>query len=480
MVENPRYQYLTNHFGDGSGNILNDLDPASSVLLARFRSMTAEDVARKIELATDAFNEWSSVPSPKRGEILLKAGEIMEYERDAIAGLMTDEEGKTLRDSIIEVTRSAQTLKFYGALAFKYGGATFPSADKDTRIMTIRKPLGTVALITPWNFPLSIPVWKAAPALAAGNTVIIKPASKTPLMVAKLKDILVRAGMPDGAFNIVVGSGSSVGSTIVSSRLISAVSFTGSVPVGREIYKAAGEKPSMMRVQLELGGKNAMYVDESSDIARATEFTIRSAFGLTGQSCTATSRLLVHKDIYEKLKAAILSKLSTWKVGSGINPETNMGPVVDKVQMSTDLKYIKYGQEDGARLIFGGKILDHELFLQPALFENVTEDMRIFREEIFGPVLGMTEVKDTDEAIELCNSVPYGHTAGIISNNNISINRFVEGVEAGVVKVNKPTVGLELQAPFGAFKESGANTWKEMGEGALDFYTKEKTVYWGW
>ncbi len=480
MIEKPRYQDLTNYMGYGSGDILNDLDPASSDLLARIRSMTPEEVKIKIEVASNAFDFWSSVPSPKRGEILLKAGEIMESEKDSIGRLMTDEEGKTLRDSIIEVTRSALTLKFYGALAFKFGGSTFPSADTDTRIMTIRKPLGTVALITPWNFPLSIPVWKTAPALAAGNTVIIKPASKTPLMVAKLKDILMRAGLPDGVFNIVVGSGSSIGNTIFSSKLVSAVSFTGSVPVGKGIYKAVGEKPNMSRVQLELGGKNAMYVDESSDIARATEFSIRSAFGLTGQSCTATSRLLVHHNIYDNLKAAILNKLSAWKVGSGVNPETNMGPVVDKAQVSTDLEYIGFGQEDGAKLIFGGKTLGHELFLQPTLFENVTEDMRIFREEIFGPILGMTIVKNIDEAIELCNSVPYGHTAGIISNNNISINRFVEGVEVGVVKVNKPTVGLELQAPFGAFKESGANTWKEMGEEALDFYTKEKTVYWGW
>lgn len=477
------YTKLAEKYIVGSGETIVDINPATGKPLAKIRTMTVDDAKAAIEKAAEAFKTWSKLSPIERGRILYKAGEIAEQEKYALARLMTEEEGKTLKDSLAEVTRSYELLKFYGMLAFKLGGITLPSADKNTRIFTVREPLGVVGLITPWNFPLSIPVWKSAPALAAGNTVVLKPASKTPLMVAAYADILKRAGLPDGVLNLVVGSGSKVGDVIVKSDNISAISFTGSLAVGKGIYKAVQSKERFTRIQLELGGKNAFYIDESADLQLAVNLVIRSAFGLTGQACTATSRLIVHKNVYEKVKNGLLEALKKWRVGNGLEDGVDMGPVVDEGQLKTDLYYIELGKEEGAKLLTGGQTMPHlgsNLFLAPTVFEFVTPDMRIFKEEIFGPVLGITVAENLDHAIELVNAVQYGHTAGIAARDISVINKFVTEVEAGVIKVNKPTIGLELQAPFGTFKSSGANTWKEMGEEALEFYTKEKTIYEGW
>ncbi|SAI86762.1 aldehyde dehydrogenase family protein [Saccharolobus solfataricus] len=475
------YQELADKWIKGSGEEYIDINPADrDHILAKIRTHTKDDVKEAINKAVAKFDEWSKTPAPKRGAILLKAGELMEQEAQEFALLMTLEEGKTLKDSMFEVVRSYNLLKFYGALAFKISGKTLPSADPNTRIFTVKEPLGVVALITPWNFPLSIPVWKLAPALAAGNTAIIKPASKTPLMVAKLVDVLSKAGLPDGVVNLIVGKGSEVGDTIVTDENIAAVSFTGSTEVGKRIYKLVGNKNRMTRIQLELGGKNALYVDKSADLTLAAELAVRGGFGLTGQSCTATSRLIVHKDVYSQFRQRLLERVKKWKVGPGTE-DVDMGPVVDEGQFKKDLEYIEYGKSAGAKLVYGGNTLSGKgYFLEPTIFEGVTPDMRLFKEEIFGPVLSVTEAKDLDEAIRLVNAVDYGHTAGIVASDIKAINEFVSKVEAGVIKVNKPTVGLELQAPFGGFKNSGATTWKEMGEEALEFYLKEKTVYEGW
>lgn len=480
MIPESEIESIMKNIDKGHGEEIVDYDPSTKRVIAKLRSFNTEDVRSSIEKANEASKQWARYPAPKRGQILLKSGELMESEKEKIAELMTLEEGKTFKDSILEVERSAYTLKFYGAIAYKYGGKTIPSADADTRIMTFREPLGTVSLITPWNFPLSIPVWKIGPALASGNSVVIKPASKTPLVVAKMIEVLKKAGLPDEVVQPVVGSGKEIGNELVVNGHIEAVSFTGSVPVGHEIYEKAGQKQVMTRVQLELGGKNALYIDRDSNLSKAMDFAIRGAFGLTGQSCTATSRLLVHEAVYEMLKSKILGRLKTWTTGSGMNETVDMGPVVDEEQLKTNLEYINSGVTEGAKLIYGGSEEPRGLFLEPTLFEGVTPEMKIFREEIFGPVLSITLVGNVEEAIDACNSVVYGHTAGIVSDNNTTINRFIAGVNAGVIKVNKPTVGLELQAPFGAFKGSGASTWKEMGEDALEFYTKEKTTYLGW
>ncbi|MDE1853997.1 MAG: aldehyde dehydrogenase family protein [Thaumarchaeota archaeon] len=472
------FQDLADRWIRGSGEQLEDLDPSDpSHVLAKFTLLTRQDAEAAVEAALSKFDEWSSTPAPKRGAILLKGGEIMESTAGELSELMTLEEGKTLPESRAEVSRSCALFKFYGAMAYKYGGVTLPSSDPSTRIMTIREPIGVVAAITPWNFPSSIPAWKLAPALAAGNTVVLKPATKTPLVAAKMLEALERGGLPHGAVNLVVGRGSEVGDTIVSHKDVTALSLTGSTSVGVHVYGLMGSKESMTRTQLELGGKNAMYVDSEADLPLAADLAVRGAFGLTGQSCTATSRLIVHSKVEGALKERLLERLKTWRVGPGNQPGVNMGPVVDAEQYQKDLEYVEAGREEGAKLLHGGSGPSTGLYLEPTVFDATSPGMKIFDEEIFGPILSITSADSLDRAIELVNSVEYGHTAGIVSRDFHNINQFIDGVQAGVIKVNKPTVGLELQAPFGGFKRSGAGTWKEMGEEGLEFYTREKTVY---
>nr|KJR74160.1 MAG: aldehyde dehydrogenase [Thermoproteus sp. AZ2] len=479
---NINYQNLVEKYTKcTNAELFADINPGDlDHVLAKVPYYSIECADAALERAVQAFDKWSKTSPVKRGQILLKAGEIIEAEVEDFALLLTLEEGKTLNDSRAEVYRAAGLFKFYGALAFKLGGKTLPSADEDTRIYTVKEPLGAVLAITPWNFPISIPAWKIAPALAAGNTVVLKPAEKTPLIALKLLDALRRAGLPEGALEVVPGRGNVVGEHLVRSESIMAVSFTGSTEVGRHIYKTLGEKKTMNRIQLELGGKNAIYVDKTADIGKAIEIVTRSAFGLTGQSCTATSRLIVHADIYDQFMKAFIDRVKSWTVGPGWTP-VDMGPVVDKEQYDKDLYYIELGKKEGAKLVYGGNPLNigKGYYLEPTIFEGVTKDMRIFQEEIFGPVLAVTKAADLDEAIELTNAVEYGHTAGIITRDLRAAREFSARVVAGVIKINKPTIGLELQAPFGGFKASGATTWKEMGEEALEFYTKEKTIYEG-
>lgn len=474
-------QKIAEKYVKGTGKSLEDINPSSGNVLAVLKTSTVEEVKNNIDEAVGKFREWSQFSAVKRGLILNKAGETMEKEAEEYSRLMTLEEGKPLKDSRLEVIRSYNTLKFYGSIAMKYGGETLPSANDRTSILTTREPLGTVALISPWNFPLSIPVWKMAPALAAGNTVVIKPASNTPLLVAKLMETLEKAGLPEGVVKLVVGSGKTVGDALVKDSRIKAVSFTGSVPVGKNVYHVVGNKDHMTRVQLELGGKNAMFVDKYAELGPAVTNAIAGGFGLTGQSCTATSRLLVHKAVYNEFLDKLKNAVGNWKTGDGMGEGVDMGPVVDNAQLETDLGYVKSGISEGAKMIVGEETpKKNGLFLTPVIFEGVTSDMKIFKEEVFGPVLAVTQVENLDEAIDLVNSVQYGHTAGIMTTNLSNAMEFMKRVDAGVIKINKPTVGLELQAPFGAFKDSGANTWKEMGEEAMEFYSKEKTTYLGW
>ena len=475
------YQELADRWIGGSGEAVRDTDPADGAhVLAKLKLFTKQDAEAAVEAALSRFDEWSSMPPPKRGAILLKGGETMESMAEEFSELMTYEEGKTLAESRAEVSRSCALFKFYGAMAYKYGGATLPSAEPNTRIMTVKEPVGVVAAITPWNFPFSIPAWKVAPALAAGNTVVLKPATKTPLMAAKMADALEGAGLPKGVLNLVVGRGSEVGDTIVSHEGVGALSLTGSTSVGTQVGKRVASKDRMTRVQLELGGKNALFVDSEADLPLAADLAVRGAFGLTGQSCTATSRLIVHAKAEQDFKARLLERVKTWKVGPGDRPGVNMGPVVDRDQYEKDLGYIRSGSEEGGKMLHGGKGGSQGLFLEPTVFDGVSPGMKIFDEEIFGPVLSITSTDSIEGAIELVNSVEYGHTAGIVSKDFRNINQFADRVQAGVIKVNKPTVGLELQAPFGGFKSSGTGDWKELGEEALGFYTREKTVYLGY
>jgi aldehyde dehydrogenase (NAD+) len=460
--------------------ILNPADTREEISI--FSGASLDDVKRAIDSAYEAFNKWSGVPPHERSKILFRAANIIEQELEDFAKLLTREEGKTLRESKVEVERAIGILRFYAGIAPKVGGKTLPSQFPNTMVLTVREPLGVISVITPWNFPIAIPAWKIAPALITGNTVVFKPSSLTPTIAMKFVDALYRAGLPKGVLNMVVGSGSSIGDELIVNKKISAVSFTGSTEVGLNIHRKAGDLDRFLRIQLELGGKNALVVAEDADLGEAVDIAVRGGFGLTGQACSATSRVLVHSSKYDAFVRALSERASKIRVGNGLRDDVDMGPLVSLDAKRKVKRYIDIGISEGAKLVYGGSPLEEDeyrygYFFQPTVFAECTKDMRIFREEIFGPVICVTPYRSLDEAIELTNSVDYGLVAGIVSRDMSKIIRFIEKAEAGVIRVNMPTVGMEYQVPYGGFKLSGNDLHKEQGEEAIDFYTRVKAAY---
>jgi aldehyde dehydrogenase (NAD+) len=456
-------------------------DPGDrDVLLGQVFLGDEDTVKEAFDSAVRAAPGWGKTPAPRRGRVLFAASQLLEARKDEMARLLTMEEGKTLSESSFEVDRSINLLRFYAAMCFKLGGKTLPSNDENSYIFTLREPLGVVGVITPWNFPLSIPAWKIAPALAAGNAVVFKPASQTPLIAGEFVKMLHAAGVPKGALNMVLGLGSAVGDSIASSTRVRALSFTGSSETGRHINGLAWK--SMLRLQLELGGKNALVVMDDADIGLAVELAAKGAFGLTGQACTAASRLLVHDAVAPSVLQKLSSRAKGLVVGHGLDPGVEMGPLSSADQYEKVKKYIEVGKLE-ARLLSGGEeavTAKRGFYLTPTVLTEVSPEHRIFQEEVFGPVLTVTTFKDLGEAIELVNSVPYGLTAGIITKSHSSVAKFTNEADVGVIRVNKPLPGLELQVPYGGFKDSGNDQYKEMGEEALDFYTRTKAVYVGY
>ena len=435
----------------------------------------AGEVDAAIEAAEEAFPAWRKTPSPARGAILLGAAALLTARKDKAARDLCAEEGKTLTEATGEVQRSIDILRFFAGEGWRIGGEQLPSSVPSTHLYTVKEPLGVVGLITPWNFPIAIPTWKLAPALVAGNTVVMKPASLVPVSVQNLAEALMEAGLPPGVLNIVYGPGGEVGDAIVRDPRVAAISFTGSVATGLGINALGSER--LARVQLEMGGKNAVVVLEDADPASAARIVAQGGFGLTGQACTATSRAIVTSAAHDRFVDALAAETASWQPADGQAAETKMGPVVDASQLETDLSYLEAGRSDGAELITGGEASD--LFLTPAIFTGVTPSMRIAREEIFGPVVGVLEVASLDEAIELANDSDFGLTGGIVTNDLRAAMRFADEAEVGIVKVNRPTVGLDLNAPFGGVKQSSSATFREQGNVAVDFYTRLKTVYLG-
>jgi aldehyde dehydrogenase (NAD+) len=368
-------------------------------------------------------------------------------------------------------------LEFYAGEGFRMHGKTLPSEAHDTFTYTIRRPLGVVGLIAPWNFPWAIPVWKSAPALVAGNAVIFKPAELTPATATLLTEIYQEAGLPPGVFNMLVGSGSVVGEAIVHSPVVRAVSFTGSNEIGGALYVKAAQRGA--KVTCEMGGKNAVIVMSDADLDKAAVAIHGGAFGSTGQRCTATSRVIANPSIKDALVDRLVAAAKKIKVGSGLDETVDMGPAVDEKQWRTDFDYIKVGREEGARLILGGEKPEHPgqgYFVQPTIFDDVAPGMRIFKEEIFGPVLSVTTAKSLEEALNFANGVEYGLTTSIFTENIDTIMKFVEDVETGMVHVNEPTIGGEAQLPFGGTKSTGVGE-REMAEEGLNFFTELKTVF---
>ncbi|HEU4344272.1 MAG TPA: aldehyde dehydrogenase family protein [Candidatus Binatia bacterium] len=465
-------------FHPKSTRLVRNLNPADlDDVIGEFPSATAEDVERAIEAALAAFKSWKKTPGPERGRVLWRAADIARRRADEIARTLTREEGKVLKEAKGEVMKGISLLEFYAGEGFRMHGKTLPSEARDTFTYTIRRPLGVVGLISPWNFPWAIPVWKSAPALVAGNTVIFKPAELTPATATLLTEIYAEAGLPAGVFNMVVGSGSIVGEAIVNSPVLRAISFTGSNEVGGALYAKAAQRGA--KVTCEMGGKNAVIVMPDADLDKAAVAIHGGAFGSTGQRCTATSRIIANPSIKDALIERLVTAAKKIKLGPGLDDSVDMGPAVDEKQWKTDLDYIKTGQQEGARLLLGGNKPPHlgkGYFVAPTIFDNVQPSMRIFKEEIFGPVLSVSTANSLDEALRFANGVEYGLTTSIFTENIDTIMNFVEGVETGMVHVNEPTIGGEAQLPFGGTKATGVGE-REMAEEGLNFFTELKTVF---
>ena len=453
---------------------VNPADPGD--VIAEFPSATAADALRAIEAAQAAARGWRETPGPERGRVLWRAAEIARRRAEEIAQTMTREEGKIIREARGEVSRGLAVLEYYAGAGFRIEGKTLPAEARDTFTYTIRRPLGVVGLITPWNFPWAIPVWKSAPALVAGNAVVLKPAELTPATAALMTEIYEEAGLPPGVFNLVVGPGSAVGNALVDHPAVRAVSFTGSNAVGMALYAQAAKRGA--KVTCEMGGKNAVIVLPDANLEKAAAAISSGAFGSTGQRCTATSRVVAHPEIKEALVERVGALAGALKLGPGLDEATDLGPAVDENQLHTDLRYIGVAQEDGARLVRGGQRVDGlpGYFVEPTIFDGVGPDARVFKEEIFGPVLAITTADSLAQALEFANGVEYGLAASIFTQDIDTALRFVEDAEVGMVHVNEATIGGEAQLPFGGTKGTGVGE-REMSEEGLTFFTEIKTVF---
>ncbi|MDD5557890.1 MAG: aldehyde dehydrogenase family protein [bacterium] len=459
-----------------SERIVRNVNPANiDEVVCEFPSAGERETLQAIEAAREAFAEWREMPAPERGRFVSRVADRARQRQDEIARTMTREEGKILKEAVGEVRKGISLLEYYGGAGFRLNGQTVPSELPDCFTCTIRRPLGVAGLITPWNFPWAIPCWKIAPALVAGNTVVFKPAELTPGTASLLVELFEEAGLSPGVLNMVVGPGSAVGEAIIHHPAVRAISFTGSNEVGRRVIVESAR--THKKVTCEMGGKNALILMEDGDIESAVAATADGAFGSTGQRCTATSRVLVHKRVKGAFIEQLLEKAREYVPGDGMDPAATMGPVVDRKQYESILSYIEAGKKEGARLILGGnKTGGNGYFIEPAIFDEATPEMRIFQEEIFGPVLCVTGFEDLRQAIELSNSTQYGFTGSIFTRDVRNIMRFIEHAEIRMVHINEPTIGGEAQLPFGGCKATGYGD-REMADEGLNFFTQTKTVF---
>ncbi len=464
----------------GAGRTSPNLNPADTAeVFGLVPHSTRAEAEAAVEAARAAFPGWRDMPAPRRGDLLLQAAGLMKQRREEMARVMTCEEGKAIRESRAEVQKSIQVTEFMAGAARRLGGITAPSEFPRNLAYTLRRPLGVVALITPWNFPLSIPAWKLAPALVAGNTVVFKPAFWTPGTAELLVQCFADAGLPPGVLNLVYGSGGEMGDALVQHRDVAAVSFTGSNPVGVRLYEQCARRG--IRAQCEMGGKNPCVILEDADLHLAIEALVGGAFGATGQRCTAMSRAIVVDAVADQFLERLLARTAQLRVGSGLDESVFLGPCVSESQMNSVLEYIEVGRGEGARLMCGGGRLTgaghaRGYFVAPTIFDGVSRDMRIAREEIFGPVLSILRVPDFEAALEAANDVDFGLTSVIYTSDLARALRFVEGIEAGMAHVNSPWLGGEVHLPFGGSKATGIGP-REMGDEVLDFYTEFKSVY---
>jgi aldehyde dehydrogenase (NAD+) len=466
--------------GSSSNATVEDRNPARTAeLLANAAASTTDDVRHAIDAAERAFPAWRTTPAPQRGDIVRKAADLMEQRREQLARLCTQEEGKVLAESYAEVDRAIANVRFSGGEGLRLTGETIPSAQRGTLIYTRRDPLGVVACVTPWNFPIAIPAWKIAPALVSGNTVVFKPASLTPLCATEVVQCFLDAGLPDGVLNLVLGSGEALSSAIVDDERIKAISFTGSSSVGRALYARAAQR--LCKVQLEMGGKNAVIVLADADLEKAAESVAAGAFGATGQRCTATSRAVVAKPLLAEFVALLGSKAESFMPGDGMADGVKMGPLVDASQLQKVRAKIADGKREGAKLVRDGSDagIDGGYFIAPTIFTEVDPRMSVAQDEIFGPVVSVIPADDLESALAKANAVGYGLSSSIYTRDLHSAFRYAEASEAGMLHVNLPTLGGEAHVPFGGVKDSGFGD-RECGTAAFDFFTELRVVYVGY
>ena len=430
-----------------------------------------------IAAARTAFPAWSMSSVQDRANLLDAVGNVILARKDELGRLLSREEGKTLPEGIGEVVRAGQIFKFFGGEALRLAGEKIQSVRPGVDVEITREPLGVIGIITPWNFPIAIPAWKIAPALCYGNCVVFKPAELVPGSAWALSEIIIKAGLPSGAFNLVMGRGSVVGETIINDPRIDAISFTGSVATGRAI--AAKGIARMAKLQLEMGGKNPLVVLDDADLGVAVNVAVNGAFFSTGQRCTASSRLIVAANIHDRFVAALSERLGSLKIDDALTPGTDIGPVVDESQLKQNLEYIGIGQREGAKLAYGGELLKRARqghYLAPALLTEATNAMRSSREEIFGPVASVIRVKDYDEALATANDTDFGLSAGIVTTSLKYASDFKRKSQAGMIMVNLPTAGVDYHVPFGGRKGSSYGP-REQGRYAREFFTVVKTAY---
>jgi aldehyde dehydrogenase (NAD+) len=463
-----------------SGDIFENRNPANTAeLVGNFVKGSAADVDAAASAAAAALPAWSAMSGPARGNILYKAADLLDRGFDSIAADMTREEGKTLPEAKGEVRRSINILRYFAGEGARMPGMLVPSERDRVHMFALRKPIGVVGLVTPWNFPSAIPAWKLAPALICGNTIVLKPASAAPLSAWRIVEALHQAGIPKGVVNFVAGSGGTLGQALVAAKSLRAVSFTGSCDVGNWLHGEASKR--RLRIQLEMGGKNPTIVLADADFNSAVENTVNAAFFSTGQKCTATSRAIVEDAIYDKFVAAVVERTRKLKVGDGMQAGIDIGPCVDEAQMDIVLRYIEIGRKECGKPLCGGNRLTEGVhangwFVEPAVFAGVAESHTIAQEEIFGPVLAIMRAKDFEDAMRMANAIPFGLSSSIQTTNLSRAFEYIYRAEAGLLTVNLPSAGVEYQLPFGGTKDSSFGP-KEQGPAALEFYSDYKTVY---
>ena len=462
-----------------SGRTLTSLNPADhDDVLGTFPASGPQDIAEAAEAAANAYPVWRHTPVPRRADYILRVGLILEQRKEELARLMTREMGKTLRETRADVQEGIDFCHYMAGEGRRFFGLTMPAELPSKFSMTVRHPAGVAALITPWNFPIAIPLWKIAPALVSGCTAVFKPAEDTPLMATILVEIFEEVGLPAGVLNLVHGYGEEAGAALVEHPAVSVVSFTGSLEVGRQVAQICAQLGK--RCSLELGSKNAMIVMGDADLDLAVEAAAWGAFATSGQRCTSTSRLIVVPEVREAFTKKLLARVATMKVGSGLEPDVELAPVINEKQKERILDYIAVGRREGAEVLTGGRELtgagyDRGNFIEPTVFGDMTSGMRIAQEEIFGPVTGIIAAEDLDEAIAIANSTPYGLSCAIYTRDIGATFTAINDLEFGVIYINAPTIGAEVQLPFGGMKATG-NGHREAGPQALDEFTEWKAI----